>query len=574
MITQNDTLKQNPATCRHLVIILGDQLNLDNVALEGFDTALDHILMVEAAQECTHVWSHKARIALFLSAMRHHAEALKALNYPLTYLDLASHTFTTLKAAWLHYVNLLKPQKIIVCEAGDYRVEQDLIALSSETNTPIAIRDDAHFMCSRAEFSAWAAGGKQLRMEFFYRTMRKKYNVLMQGDQPEGGAWNYDAENRNAFSKAGPQNVPAEPSLNIDSITQTVIDLVNDRFAGHPGSLAHFIWPVTRAQALTFLDDFVANKLAGFGDHQDAMWQAPASSLGFESASNPYLWHSLLSTSLNLKLLNPREVIEAAMKAYQASTRDNGVEKFNSFSPSNEKLNRSNPKNEKLNSFSQTHFSQAISLASVEGFIRQIIGWREFIRAMYWLDMPQMAVSNHYQHRRALPSWYWTANTHMNCQRQTVQQTLDYGYAHHIQRLMITGMFGVLAELNPREVEAWYLSVYVDAVEWVELPNVAGMALYANGGRFTSKPYVASGAYIKRMSNYCSGCQYKPEQKTGANACPVTVLYWHFLIKHYDVFSRNPRTALMTKNVDRLSEADVAEIKMSADKMLQNLDAL
>ena len=544
MTNQHSVTGKNALTCRHLVIILGDQLNLDNVALDGFDPTLDHILMVEAAQECTHVWSHKARIALFLSAMRHHAEALKAQGFPLTYLDLTSHSFTTLKAAWLHYVSILKPQKIIVCEAGDYRVEQDLVALAAETNTPIAIRDDAHFMCSRADFKVWAASGKQLRMEFFYRTMRKKYNVLMQSDQPEGGAWNYDAENRKAFGKAGPQNVPAEPSLNVDSITQTVIDLVNDRFSTHPGSLAHFIWPVTRTQAVTFLDDFIANKLAGFGDHQDAMWQAPASSLGFESASNPYLWHSLLSTSLNLKLLNPREVIQAAVDAY------------------------------KLNGFSQTHFSQAISLASVEGFIRQIIGWREFIRGMYWLDMPQMAVSNHYQHTRALPSWYWTANTHMNCQRQTVQQTLDYGYAHHIQRLMITGMFGVLAELNPREVEAWYLSVYVDAVEWVELPNVAGMALYANGGRFTSKPYVASGAYIKRMSNYCAGCKYKPEQKTGENTCPITVLYWHFLMKHYDVFSRNPRTALMTKNVDRLSAEEVTNIKQSAEKMLQNLDAL
>jgi deoxyribodipyrimidine photolyase-related protein len=288
-------------------------------------------------------------------------------------------------------------------------------------------------------------------------------------------------------------------------------------------------------QALLFLDDFIANRLAGFGDHQDAMWQANLNSSLTNVADSPYLWHSLLSTSLNLKLLDPREVLQAAITAYT---------------------------------------KQQLPIASVEGFIRQILGWREFIRGMYWLDMPQMAESNHYRHTRQLPDWYWTGNTQMNCQRQTIMQTMQYGYAHHIQRLMITGMFGVLAELNPREVEAWYLAVYVDAVEWVELPNVTGMALYANGGRFTSKPYVASGAYIKRMSNYCASCQYKPEVKTGAQACPVTTLYWHFLIKHYDVFSSNPRTALMTKNVDRFTAEEVEAIKQSAEKVLNNLDSL
>lgn len=533
--------------CRHLVIILGDQLNRDNPALADFDMANDHILMVEALAESTHVWSHQARTVLFLSAMRHHAQWLIAQGFPLSYLALDSHAFVNLKAAWLHYVGTLKPQKIVVCEAGDYRVEQDLIALAIETNTPLAIRDDDHFMCSRSEFKTWAKSGKQLRMEFFYRVMRKKYDVLMQGDAPEGGAWNFDADNRKAFGKKGPQGVPASPKISVDAITQEVIDLVKVRFAEHPGSLAHFIWPVTREAALVFLKDFIAQKLAGFGEHQDAMWQAEATDL-ISSDTQPYLWHSLLSTSLNLKLLNPREVIQAAVEAYQ------------------------------LNGFSQTHHdtktSTAISLASVEGFIRQILGWREFIRGVYWLDMPQMAQSNHYNHSRALPAWYWTGETKMNCQRQAILQTMQYGYAHHIQRLMITGMFGVLAELNPREVEAWYLAVYVDAVEWVELPNVAGMALYANGGRFTSKPYVASGAYIKRMSNYCNGCQYKPESKTGDDACPITTLYWHFLIKHDDTFSRNPRTALMAKNVARFSADDKLAITTQAQHILENLDAI
>ena len=359
--------------------------------------------------------------------------------------------------------------------------------------------------------------------------MRQKYDVLMDGNEPVGGAWNYDAENRKTFGKAGPINVPAGPQISIDAIIQTAIDDVEKYFPNHPGSLANFIWPVTREQALQFLDDFIQHKLVGFGDHQDAMW------FDNNKSQSPYLWHSLLSTSLNLKLLNPREVIAAAVVAYK---------------------------------------NKQLPLPSIEGFIRQILGWREFIRGVYWLDMPQMAEANHYQHVRQLPRWYWSADTHMNCMKQTVSDTMQLGYAHHIQRLMVTGMFGVLAEIDPKQMAAWYLALYVDAVEWVELPNVAGMALYANGGRFTSKPYVASGAYIKRMSNYCTCCKYKPELKTGADACPTTTLYWHFLIKHYDTFSRNPRTALMTKNVDRFSAEEVAAIQAQAQQILANLDSI
>jgi deoxyribodipyrimidine photolyase-related protein len=514
---------------RNLIIILGDQLNLENPALEGFDAAQDAILMVEASYEATQVWSHKARIALFLSAMRHFVQALIDIGLQPIYLRLGEHQFSTLKDAWAQHITDLKPQKVIVCEPGEYRLEQDLIALCREKNVQLIIRDDTHFMCSKADFKHWSAGKKELRMEFFYRQMRAKYDVLMEGKNPVGGAWNYDAENRKTFGKTGPQNVPIAPQVNIGAITQAVIDDVEKHFPNHPGSLKYFIWPMTRDQALQFLDDFIANKLAGFGDHQDAMW------FNADKSKSPYLWHSLLSTSLNLKLLNPREVIVAAVAAYK---------------------------------------KHQLPLASVEGFIRQILGWREFIRGVYWLDMPQMKEANHYQHNRQLPSWYWSGDTQMNCMKQAVIDTMQHGYAHHIQRLMVTGMFGVLAEIDPKQVAAWYLAVYVDAVEWVELPNVAGMALYANGGRFTSKPYVASGAYIKRMSNYCSACQYKPELKTGADACPTTTLYWHFLIKHYDTFSRNPRTALMTKNVDRFSAEEVSAIQSQAEKVLNHLDTI
>lgn len=523
---------ENQSMTRHLILILGDQLNFDNPALEDFDPAQDAILMAEVSHEATQVWSHKARIVLFLSAMRHFYDALVS-QYPCglqgTYLKLGEHDFATLKAAWAQKITALKPQKVIICEPGEYRLEQDLIALCKALNTQLVIRDDTHFMCSKADFKHFASGKKELRMEFFYRKMRQKYDVLMQGNAPEGGEWNYDAENRKTFGKSGPQNVPIAPQVRVDALTQAVMDDVEKYFPNHPGILAHFIWPVTRADALAFLYDFIQHKLADFGDHQDAMWQSS------NNSQSPYLWHSLLSTSLNLKLLNPREVISATVNAYH---------------------------------------QQQLPLASVEGFIRQILGWREFIRGVYWLDMPNIAKANHYNHTRALPSWYWSGDTHMNCMRQTVTDTMQHAYAHHIQRLMVTGMFGILAELNPREVEAWYLAVYVDAVEWVELPNVIGMALYANGGRFTSKPYVASGAYIKRMSNYCSHCKYKPELKTGENACPTTTLYWHFLIKHYDTFSRNPRTALMAKNVDRFSEADKLEVQAHAQYLLQQINAI
>lgn len=522
---------------RHLILILGDQLNFDNPALEDFDASQDAIVMVEVIQEATKVWSHYARVVLFLSAMRHFYDALVNL-YPCglhgTYLKLGMHDFTTLKEAWAHQIAVLKPQKVIVCEPGEYRIEQELISLCHAMHTPLVVRDDTHFMCSRAEFKRWAANGKngnkkELRMEFFYRYMRQKHQVLMEDDKPIGGAWNYDTENRKSFGKAGPHLIPSAPALNIDEITQAVIDTVLHHLPDHPGSLENFIWPVTRAEAIKFLDDFIMHKLAYFGEHQDAMWQAT------DDRDSPYLWHSLLSTSLNLKLLNPREVISAAIHAYT---------------------------------------KHQLPLASVEGFIRQILGWREFIHGIYWLDMPQMGESNHYGHTRALPSWFWTGETSMNCMRQTIRETMKFGYAHHIQRLMVIGMFGILAELNPREVQAWYLAVYVDAVEWVELPNVVGMALYANGGRFTSKPYVASGAYIKRMSNYCTQCRYKPELKIGEYACPMTTLYWNFLIKHYVALSRNGRTALMAKNVDRFTHQEITFVQSQAQSVLKHINSI
>ena len=525
--------------CRHLVMILGDQLDEASSAFDGFDPAQDVVLMVEALEESTHVWSHKARTTLFLSAMRHFADHLRQQQWPVHYRALDTHRDKTLGDGLLATVAHYQPGRVIGVEPGDQRVRQQLdnainsIAASADKSCAtgqkrlklsLEWREDKHFLCSLPQFRKWAGTSTSLRMEFFYRTMRKQYKVLMEDDKPIGGQWNFDADNRKGFGKAGPQNVPIPLTFTPDSTTLGVMALVEKEFSDHPGDLAQFNWPVTREQALTALSDFIANRLPHFGAHQDAMW----THLDFG-------WHALLSSSLNLKLLNPLEVVLAAEQAYT---------------------------------------TRGLDLASVEGFIRQILGWREFMRGVYFLDMPELKSANHYCHTNALPKWYWTGDTHMNCMRQSIGQTLANGYSHHIQRLMVTGMFGVTAQVSPQQVCDWYLAVYVDAVEWVELPNTAGMALFANGGRFTSKPYVASGAYVKRMSNYCSGCRYDPETRVGPNACPMTTLYWNFLDQHETTFGSNPRTVLMVKNLQRMTPELRAEVRERAGEMLADLDSL
>ena len=508
---------------RNLILVLGDQLSLDNPALAGIDRRQDCIVMIEAAGESTHVWSHQARITLFLSAMRHFAEVLRKQDLPLLYVALqtVADTESGLGARLRAIIDEQQPVTVIVCEPGEYRVLELVTTACRNAAVPLEIRPDTHFLCSRQEFAAWAEGRKALRMEFFYRDMRRRQNVLMENGEPAGGRWNFDAANRGSFPKAGPGALPQPPQFKADPITREVIALVRQRFPGHPGSLEEFRWPVMRADALQALADFVEHRLPTFGLYQDAMW-----------TGMPFGWHSLLSAALNLKLLNPREVISAALVAW----RDGHA-----------------------------------PLASVEGFVRQILGWREFIRGVYWLDMPGMLEANHFDHHRPLPAWYWTGDTTMNCLRETIGQTLRHGYAHHIQRLMVTGNFALLAGIAPKAVHEWYLAVYVDAVEWAELPNTAGMALYANGGRFTSKPYVASGAYIKRMSNYCRDCRYDPKIRTGSRACPYTTLYWNFLDRHESVFKRNPRTALMAGNIARLTAAERGAIRAAASNILATI---
>ncbi len=510
-----------------LRLLLGDQLHPSSPLLDDLDPTLDRVVMIEAPGEATHVWSHRARIALFLSAMRHHAAALRARGVTVEYIALDDPDYADLPdlvARLARLIERLGATTLTAMEPGEHRLEQSLLQLAARNGVALDWRSDPHFLCTREAFAGWAQGKRELRMEFFYRWQRKQHRVLLDDDgEPEGGQWNFDADNRSGFPKGGPGTIPPPARFAPDAITREVIDLVARQFPQHPGALDDFAWPVTRDQALHALKVFIDTRLPTFGPYQDAMW-----------TGLPFGWHALLSTSLNLKLLDPREVIAAAEAAYR---------------------------------------SGRVSLASAEGFVRQVLGWREFIRGVYWLFMPQLAQDNHYGHTRALPRWYWTADTQMACMRACIGQTLQHGYAHHIQRLMVTGQFALLAQVDPKQVADWYLAVYVDAVEWVELPNVAGMALHADGGRFTSKPYIASGQYIKRMSNYCAGCRYKPELRTGASACPVTTLYWHFLITHERRLLANPRTTLMAKNVARLSAEERAAIRAQAEATLDGIDS-
>ena len=494
------------ASVRTLIVVLGDQLDLDAAAFDGFDAAQDAVWMAEVAEESTHVWSGKPRIAMFLAAMRHFARALRDAGRPLHYrrLDDAGNR-GSLAAELQATIKELKPQRLVMTAPGDWRVWQSLKAVAEAADLALEVCEDRHFYTTVREFAAHAQGRKALRLEYFYRELRQRHGVLMNEGQPEGGRWNFDADNREAFGPNGPVNVPARASFAPDALTREVIALVNVRFAQHPGNLDSFAWPVTREQALRSLHAFIEQRLPLFGRFEDAMWPG-----------EPWLYHSHLSAALNLKLLNPREVVQAAEAAYRAGRAP---------------------------------------LQSVEGFIRQILGWREFVRGIYWTQMPGYAERNALDAQQALPAWYWTGQTDMACLRDALLQTLRHGYAHHIQRLMVTGLFTLLLGVRPQQVHAWYLAVYVDAVEWVELPNTLGMSQYGDGGLMASKPYVATGKYIQRMGGPCAGCRYDPAQREGERACPYTTLYWDFLMRHEALLQKNPRMALQVKNVVRLSDA-------------------
>jgi deoxyribodipyrimidine photolyase-related protein len=507
-----------PSPIRHLILVLGDQLDFESSAWDGWDAQRDVVWMAEVAEESTHVWSHQARIVLFLSAMRHFRDALRQRGITVDYTELdAPNNTGTLAGELAAAIQRHHPQRLIAVQPGDWRVATQLKETAQSNGLPLEIREDRHFICSAAEFARHVDARKSLRMEFFYREQRQRTGILMGDGKPLGGSWNFDSENRESFGKGGPGSISPPMAFPPDVTTREVIQLVRQRFSKHPGQLDSFDWPLTRADALRALDDFIDHRLPYFGTYQDALW-----------TNEPWLYHSRLSAALNLKLLNPREVLAAAESAYRRGK---------------------------------------VALPGVEGFVRQILGWREFVRGIYWKFMPEYIARSALGADQPLPAFYWTGDTDMNCLRHTLKQTLELGYAHHIQRLMVTGLYALLLGVQPQAVHEWYLAVYVDAVEWVELPNTLGMSQYADGGVMASKPYVASGKYIQRMSNYCTGCRFDPGQSTGPKACPFTTLYWDFLRRHRETLAGNQRMAFQLKNLDRLSVSQIAAIQAQADTL-------
>ncbi|MEK9685099.1 MAG: cryptochrome/photolyase family protein [Rhodospirillaceae bacterium] len=476
-----------------LRLILGDQLSARISALHGASPNDDTVVMFEVMEECSYVPHHKQKIILFLSAMRHFALELQNKGFTVDYVKLDDKENTgSLTGEIKRALERHRVTRIAVTEPGEWRIQEMFESWRAHFGTPVQILPDTRFFASKDRFKRWADRRKVWRMEHFYREMRKEHKVLMNGDKPLGGTWNFDTENRKKLPRD--IKIPNRLRHKPDKITKDVTRLVSQKFPNNFGSLEGFGWPVTRNQALQSLEHFFEIAFTKFGDYQDSMKEGEI-----------FLFHSLISPSLNIGLLSPREVCEAAELALSEGE---------------------------------------VPINAVEGFIRQILGWREYIRGVYWELMPQYASCNSLSGKRSLPEFYWTGVTDLACLREAIGSTQKTAYSHHIQRLMITGNFAALIGVEPRQLERWYLAVYADAIEWVEMPNTLGMALFADGGKMASKPYISSGSYINRMSDFCAGCKYSVQKKNGAEACPFNYLYWGYLIRHESQLAQNPRMAM------------------------------
>ena len=508
------------ARCHSLVLVLGDQLSPALSSLKRAVPASDRVLMVEVMAEATYVRHHKKKIAFLFSAMRHFAKELREAGWTVDYVKLDDPENTgSFSGEVARACERLSPERLLVTEPGEWRVLKEMRAWGETHGVPVEILTDTRFFCPLPEFRAWADGRRQLRMEHFYRDMRRRTGLLMDGDEPAGGKWNFDADNRK----------PAKPDLFLplpkrfvpDEITRDVLSLVSKRFAGHIGDLEPFWFAVTRSQAEEACDHFLKEALAGFGTYQDAML-----------SGQKFLFHSVLSAYLNAGLLDARTLCEKVEAAWRAGRAP---------------------------------------LNAAEGFIRQI-GWREYVRGVYWLKMPGYVTMNALGADRSLPDFYWTGKTRMRCLSEAISQTLEEAYAHHIQRLMITGNFALLAGIDPHQVHEWYLAVYADAYEWVEAPNTLGMSQFADGGLLGSKPYMSGGNYINRMSDYCGACAYDVRQKTGEGACPFNALYWDFLDRNASVLEGNPRLAQPYATWSKMTAEKRGALKASAAAFLQRLE--
>ena len=505
---------------RNVILVMGDQLSAQLSSLRQADKSRDIVLMTEVLDEAKYVRHHQKKLAFVLSAMRHFAEELRADGWDVCYRSIEEpQNRGSFTGELDRAVEIYSPARVVVTEPGEWRVLQLLKAWQMRATCPIDILPDDRFICSTPEFAAWAEGRKELRMEFFYRELRKRTGLLMDGDTPAGGQWNYDRDNRKPAKRD--LLMPRPLRFTPDKSTNSVLELVSARFSDHFGTLEPFHFAVTRQDAEAAFDHFVEHALPQFGDYQDAML-----------AGEGYLYHSVISIYLNAGLLDASTLCRTVERSYRAGK---------------------------------------VPLNSAEGFIRQVLGWREYVRGIYWLKMPAYAESNAFEHGRPLPDFYWTGETPMRCMSEAISQSRQEAYAHHIQRLMVTGNFALLAGIRPHAVHEWYLIVYADAYEWVELPNTLGMSQFADGGLMASKPYISSGAYINRMSDYCGSCRYDVNDRSGPNACPFNYLYWNFLGTHRRKLSGNRRMAQMYRVFDNLSTEDKAEIKVRAREFLDEL---
>jgi len=520
--TVTDAPGGSPISIRNLILILGDQLSPKISSLRAADAEHDIVLMAEVREEATYVRHHKKKIAFVFSAMRHFANELSKSGFHVEYRQLTDkQNRGSLLAEVKRAVKSHKPEKVIVTEPGEWRLRSAMDGWAADLGLPVECLGDDRFICSTAEFHDWAEGRKQLRMEYFYREMRRKTGLLMDGDKPEGGRWNFDSENRKPADDD--LFMPTPKRFRPDATTKDVLSLVQDRFGDHFGDLKPFWFAATRKQAEAAFDHFVETALPRFGDFQDAML-----------LDQRFIYHAVISLYLNCGLLDPLSVCQRVERAY---------------------------------------YEDDAPLNAVEGFIRQIIGWREYVRGIYWLKMPDYVNENFFGHDRPLPEFYWTGETEMACLRATITQTKEEAYAHHIQRLMVTGNFALMAGVDPAALHEWYLIVYADAYEWVELPNTLGMSQFGDGGLLASKPYAASGAYINRMSDYCKSCAYNVKQRTGETACPFNALYWDFLARNRKTLGDNRRMGPIYSTYDRFADEEKRRIKDSAAAFKKTLKA-
>ena len=507
-----------------LRLLLGDQLNSNHSWFTTIDDSVTYVMM-EIRTETDYAMHHIQKIVGFFSAMRQFTTELQSQQHQVIYLNL--NDVNNLQSFEKNIKSLIEKEQFTHFEyqfPDEYRLDEQLKNLCQSLKIATSVCDSEHFMSSRNELGDFFAGKKTFLMESFYHMMRKKHHILMEGDKPLTGKWNYDGENR----KKLPKDHKPTPPLVFHNDVSNIFNEIQKTDIKTIGNIdaENFVWPINRKQSLELLDFFVTECLSLFGSYQDAM-----------TPNEWSLYHARLSFSMNVKLISPLEVIQRAILEWE-----------------------NNP--------------EKIAYHQLEGFVRQIIGWREYMRGIYWNKMPEYATMNYFNHENQLPKWFWTGKTKMNCLKDAINQSLNYAYAHHIQRLMITGNFALLAGIHPDEVDAWYLGIYIDAIEWVEITNTRGMSQFADGGIVGTKPYVSSAAYIDKMSHYCGSCFYKKAVKTGDKACPFNSLYWNFYDKNEDKLGKNPRIGMMYNVWRKMNPEDKVALLEQADYYLKNINNL